>query len=96
MNVKKWLLASAAMGFLGAAAFYSPYIGINAGFQPACLLCPHVTTLWGTPTERFIRFTIAGGVLNTTFFAAVGIVIIGLIRASKYAFRSSTDVLSKG
>lgn len=85
--MKKWVLLFAIIGFLGAAAFYSPYIGINGQNALECPICACVTTLWGTPTHRYILFIITFGIPNALLFAGFAALAISLWRALKRAAR---------
>lgn len=71
-SMKKWIVLFAALGFIGAALFYSPYIGINAQAQIECPVCPHVTTLRGTPAALFVRSSLLMGIFNAALFVAIG------------------------
>ena len=81
MKTRNWIILAAIAGFLGAAAFYSPYIGINAQTPLTCPVCLHVSTVHGTPEELFIRFTLVFGIPNALLFAVVLWIVIFLGRA---------------
>jgi hypothetical protein len=81
--MKKWIALFAILGFLGAAAFYSPYIGINAQAQFECPVCVHAATVRGTPGELFLRFTFFTGVVNAALFVVIGSLVILCARAIK-------------
>jgi hypothetical protein len=78
----KWVLALTAVGYLGAAFFYSPYIGLNAQVAIECPLCPHVLS-FGDPVTKFFRYTLVGGVLNS----AMLFLLAGIIRLLVAAWR---------
>ena len=86
--MRKRIICFAVLGFIGAAVFYSPYIGINAQFGLECPVCPHITTMWGTPLQRFFRFTLVGGIMNAVLFMAVGSLAVFCGRALRRLFRS--------
>ena len=86
--MRKWIILSVILGFIGAAAFYSPHIGINGQLGIECPPCPHVMALWRSQTEAFVRLTLAGGVLNTIFFGSLIVLAMGFVQAFKWAMRA--------
>jgi hypothetical protein len=74
--MKKWIVAFAVIGFLGASAFYSPYIGLDGQSFIECPFCPNVTIISGTPLQRFFRLTLIMGVLNAILFAGLASLVI--------------------
>ncbi len=70
------MVIAVVAGFVGAALFYSPYVGLNAQSKLACPVCPQVTIVGGTLLARFVRLSIAGGILNAAFFCIVGWVFV--------------------
>ena len=81
----KWMIWFAAAGFVGAAIFYSPYIGIDGQTQFACPLCPHVMMVGVSPLVKFIRLTVGGGLLNAVSFMLVGWIVLTIARKLKKA-----------
>jgi hypothetical protein len=79
----KWIICFAAAGFLGAAIFYSPYIGIDGQTQVACPLCPHVTMVGVSPVMKFIKLTVGGGLVNAVSFILVGWIVLTVARKTK-------------
>jgi len=71
------MTACLVAGLLGAATFYSPCIGLNWQTNLTCPLCPNVTIVGDSPTERFIRLTIGGGILNAAFLFFVALFLWG-------------------
>ena len=70
--MKRWLYIFPIIGFGGAALFYIPYGGTILQSGTACPVCPNVTTTWGTPLLRLIRFVVLFGTLNTVLFSLIG------------------------
>jgi len=64
-----------ALGYLGAAAFYSPYIGINGQNQIACPMCPYLDVIGGG-ARAFLVFSVVLGTVNAFVFAAPCIVLL--------------------
>jgi hypothetical protein len=75
----RWTLFFLALGYLGAAVFYSYLIGINAQTQIACPVCPHVLS-GGTPIHKFVSRVLILGLLNALFFVLVGWLVISVVR----------------
>jgi hypothetical protein len=82
MSAKRWVFLAVVLGFLGAAAFYSPYIGINGQTTIECPFCGHVT-MSGSPVRHFVGLTILGGIVNAALLAAVGLLVGFLIKLTK-------------
>ena len=76
----KWAMVFAIVGFVGAGIFYSPYLGIDAQTQLVCPLCPHVTMVGVSPSARFVRLTVGGGILNAASFMLVGCIVVAITR----------------
>jgi hypothetical protein len=75
-----------ALGYFGAAVFYSYLVGINLQTQIACPVCPHIDSL-GTPLYKFVSRVLALGTLNSLLFVLIGWTIILLERfAERIAF----------
>ena len=77
--MRKWALILAVGGFLGAAIFYSPYVGIDGQTQGVCPVCPHVL-MRGSVVGKFIWLTLVGGMINATLFVVVGLSIRAALR----------------
>ena len=77
--MKKALIVALVLGYVGAALSYAPYIG-GVEIPYLCPVCPHITAL-GDPVDKFVRFTLVLGTLNSLLFSAIA--IIGV-----FAFRS--------
>jgi len=77
-----WTLLFVALGYLGAAVFYSYLVGINANIQIFCLVCPHITSS-GSPVPKFIYRTLGLGTLNALFLLLAGWSIIFFVRFIK-------------
>jgi hypothetical protein len=78
--MKKAALFLIFAGYFTAAFSYWPFGGLNGPiryFAYACLFCPHIDTLWGTPASRFVRFTLVSGTINTAVFLAFGALALG-------------------
>ena len=58
---------------------YAPYVG-GVEIPYLCPVCPHTTAL-GDPIDKFVRYTLVLGTLNSLLFCAI--VCIGV-----FAFRS--------
>ena len=69
------LLSLIAIGYLGAAAFYSPYIGVNGQYRITCPMCPYLDVIGGGP-RAFFLFSLIFGTVNAFVFAAPCIVLI--------------------
>jgi hypothetical protein len=93
--MKKWIAAFSFLGFLGAAAYYSPYLGLDLGNRLACPLCPNVTVIGGALATRFIARTIEGGVLNALLFSFVGFVLLKIIYQGENSSYSSPNRLTE-
>jgi len=81
--MSRWVVLFPVIGFLGAAAFYSPYIGINGQIGVECPVCPHVLALWRSPVEAFIMLTLVGGIMNAILFAFLAWLTILSVRMLK-------------
>lgn len=72
------------LGYVGAAAFYSPLMGLSVQFPYLCPICPHIISV-GSPWGKFIRRTVALGTLNAltmlAFWWAV-IKVVAVLRQS--------------
>jgi len=77
-----WTLFFVALGYFGAAVFYSYLVGINVQTQIACPVCPHIDSL-GTPLHKFVSRVSALGTLNALLFVLVGWTVISLARFTK-------------
>ena len=85
----KWVaLLIALFAYVSAAAFYAPYVGFDGriGYY-LCPLCPHITTIWGTPLSRFVRFTLVSGTVNAVVFLSFALLFLG---ASKLVTRAKS------
>ena len=78
--MKKAVITGFVVGILGAALFYSPYVGLNAQTPYTCLVCPDITTMWGTPFTRFLRFSFVMGVMNGLLFATAFCLVVAAYR----------------
>jgi hypothetical protein len=81
----RWTLLFIAMGYLGAATFYSYLIGINVNRQIFCLTCPHIDSV-APPVPQFFQRTLTFGTLNAFFLLVVGWMVILLVRLTKRLF----------
>jgi len=68
------MLGCVILGFVGAAIFYSPYVGLNLQTRIACPVCPSVLS-FGDPLTKFFRYTLAGGILNAVLFLLLGFIV---------------------
>ncbi len=76
--MKKIALLMAFVSYFTAALYYWPYGGVNNRLAfYACPLCPEIFTLWGTPTSRFVRFTLVWGTINAIVLFTVGLLVLG-------------------
>jgi len=82
-NNLRWTLFFVALGFLGAALFYSPYLGLNAQLGIECITCPHITRLWGSNLRAFLQLTLVGGLLNAPLSIAIGWFFLFAVRFIK-------------
>jgi hypothetical protein len=82
----RWTLLFIALGYLGAATFYSYIIGINANRQIFCLVCPHIFSPASPPVPLFFQRTLVIGTLKAAFLLVVGWTIIFLVRRTKRIF----------
>jgi hypothetical protein len=87
----RWTILLAAAGFLGAAIFYSPYIGVNAQTPLTCPLCPTIISAYAPPPIKFIRYTFIGGTVNAAFLVVLGWVVWGIARSAKWVKRTTTS-----
>lgn len=60
---KRWLTIVILLGYLGAAAFYSSYFGINVGTSYTCPQCPFVD-VFGGGLQTFLVLTAIFGTMN--------------------------------
>jgi|HubBroStandDraft_2_1064218.scaffolds.fasta_scaffold712890_1 hypothetical protein len=78
----KWIAVLIVLfSYVTAAAFYSPYVGFDGwvgGYL--CPLCPNITTLWGTPLARFVRFTLVAGTANAVVLLSFALLILGALK----------------
>jgi hypothetical protein len=81
----RWTLLFIALGYLGAATFYSYLIGINANSQLFCLVCPHIFSV-APPVSQFFQRTLVIGTLNALLLLVVGWTVIFLVRLTKRLF----------
>ena len=81
----RWTLLFIALGYLGAATFYSYLIGIDANRQIFCLVCPHIDSV-APPVPQFFQRTLVIGTLNAFFLLVVGWMVIFLVRLTKRLF----------
>ena len=81
----KWTILLAAVGFLGAGVFYSPYLGLKAQTALTCPLCPNTTSCCASLATKFVLYTFVGGTLNAVSLIAVGWIIWGITRIVKLA-----------
>jgi hypothetical protein len=72
-------LALTFLGYLGAAIFYSPLIGLNLQTQYACPLCPHITS-FGSPFAKFVGRMLVGGTQNAALFVFVGWLLSRIVK----------------
>jgi hypothetical protein len=76
-----------ALGYAGAATFYSYLLGLSIDFPNVCPVCPNIDS-FGSPTSKFIWRTITLGTLNAVLFATVAWTLIGIAFAVKRFFSS--------
>ena len=69
------MVTSSVIGPLGAALFYSPYVGLNWHTKLTCPLCPNVTVVGDTPLALFVSATIGGGILNAIFLFLLALAV---------------------
>jgi len=67
-----------AVGYAGAAVFYSDLIGLNIDFLNLCPVCPEIFS-FGSPLAKFIGQTILFGTLNAILLAAGEWAVIGVV-----------------
>jgi hypothetical protein len=77
-----WTLFFVALGYFGAAVFYSYLVGINVQTQIACPVCPQIDSL-GTPLHKFVSRVMTLGTLNALLFVLMGWTFISLARFTK-------------
>jgi hypothetical protein len=77
-----WTLFFVALGYFGAAVFYSYLVGINVQTQIACPVCPHIDSL-GTHLHKFVSRVMTLGTLNALLFVLIGWTFISLARFTK-------------
>jgi hypothetical protein len=78
-NNRRWTLFFLGLGYLGAAAFYSYLVGINANIQIVCPVCPHITSS-GPTVPKFIYRTLLLGTVNALLLLVVGWSAIFFVR----------------
>jgi len=78
--MRKWILACVVAGFVGAAIFYSPYLGIDGQTRYVCPVCPHISGMNGGPVLRYMRFTLISGTLNAALFSMAGAAALTLFK----------------
>lgn len=83
-------LALTALGFAGAAVFYSYLIGLNTDFPYLCPVCPDIVSV-GPPTAKFVRRTIVSGTGNAIMFINAGWLLIGMVFGLKSLWDCSVD-----
>ena len=76
---KKAVLVASALGFIGAAFAYAPYVGLQE-LPYLCPVCPHITAL-GNPYVKFATHTAVLGTANALLFSAVAVSVVALTRA---------------
>jgi hypothetical protein len=72
------ILALIAVGYLGAAIFYSDLLASHVAAQFVCPVCPNIDSI-GSPIGKFVRRTISLGTLNALIFATAGWAIITIV-----------------
>jgi hypothetical protein len=77
-----WTLFFVALGYFGAAVFYSYLVGINLQIQTACPVCPHIDSL-GTHLHKFVSRVMTLGTLNALLFILIGWTFTSLARFTK-------------
>jgi len=85
----RWTILLAAAGFIGAAIFYSPHIGVNAQTALTCPLCPHITSRYASPFAKFALYTFIGGTVNAALLVALGWIAWGIVRSVKWAKKTT-------
>jgi hypothetical protein len=70
-------LALAAVGYIGAAVFYSYLLGLSISFPYLCPACPNIDS-FGSPLWKFVARTVSLGTINAVLFATVGWTVIAL------------------
>ena len=83
---RRWTLSFVGLGYLGAAAFYSYLVGINANIQFVCLVCPHITSS-GPAVPKFIYRTLLLGTVNALFLLILWWSIILFVRFIRRSFK---------
>jgi hypothetical protein len=78
-------LALVALGYTGAAIYYSYLLGFNLDFPYLCPVCPEILSL-GSPLSKFIWRTIALGTFNAVLFTTVGWTLVGIAFGLKHLF----------
>jgi len=78
-------LTLVALGYGGAAVSYSYLLGLNMDFPYLCPVCPDIFSL-GSPTGKFIAWTIALGTLNAGLVTVVGWSLVGIVLGLKSFF----------
>ena len=71
----EWAFFFVLLGYVGAAIFYCPLVGVNAQVQIGCPLCPHIDSL-GNPAFIFLRRVLVLGTLNALTFSFVGWLVV--------------------
>jgi hypothetical protein len=89
--MRKWIVACFVAGFIGAAVFYSPYVGVNLHTEYACPACIHYSTINTNRFFSFVRFVIVGGALNAMLFSFLGFIAAKGLEKIKQAFPSGPD-----
>jgi hypothetical protein len=75
--------------------FYSSYIGLFLPIGLPCVVCPHVFAPGVEPWEKFVRFTVIGGVLNAAFWLVFGGVIWAIVEFVKVMRARNNGSLAK-
>jgi hypothetical protein len=78
-TTKKAIFAAIALGFIGAAFAYFPYLGLRE-VPYLCPVCPHITAL-GNPYLKFATYTAVLGTANALVFSAIALGVVALTRA---------------
>jgi len=79
----RWLILPILVGYLGAACFYSPYIGINGQNRIACPLCPFIDVIGGG-LQTFVALAAALGTMNAFLLA---VPFLGLMAYKAWTLR---------
>jgi len=91
MSLKRKAIAATlvllALGYAGAATFYSYLLGLSIDVQYVCPVCPNIDS-FGSPLSKFIWRTITLGTLNAVLFATVAWTLIGIVFGVKRSFSS--------